>query len=579
MVRAVSWQRLFTIAVVALLLVLQTPHHSVAQSSEIPPVTRTFVIQNATIIPSPGEVIEGGSVLIRDGLIQAVGASVTVPFDAQVIDGDSMYVYAGFIDGLSYTGVPKPKEDTNRPRVDDPGNPPDDLAGIQPQRDVRTFLDADDKSVADLREAGFGAAHVVPHGRMLPGMGSLILLGGEHPDALVLKGETSQFAQFATARGMYPGTPMGIMAKYRQLYREAERRQRMEMLYAENPVGITRPSYDDVHYAFFPVLSQEQPVFFYTDSALETFRAMSLQRELGFNLVLAGMEQSYDLLDDLERANLPMFLTLDLPRDPKWMAKIEADSLEQLMASYDPAERTATYRDLEAERRNLEALQLRSRQNYLRTAAMMHERGLDFGFMTMDVKANAIHKNLRTMIEEGLPEDAALAALTTTPAELLGVSNMLGSVATGKIANLVVTTAPYFDEDAQIKYVFVDGVQYEYEIKSTSAASGDPSAEANAVGVWSYNVETPQGDIGGTLTITGSPGSLSGTISNDMMPDATDLDEVSLTGNELTVSFSNPDMGTINISVVITGDDFEGSLSVPNFGDLPMTGSRTGSPE
>src|SRR5690606_37984659 len=127
-----------------------------------------------------------GVLIIRNGLIEAVGTDPAIPPGAVIIDGDSLYAYAAFIGGLSYAGVAREEDDANE-RVRDPGNPPPNQAGINPQRDVRDYLDPDDRSVRDLRCAGFGAAQVAPKGIFLPGKASIILLSGDTPDEMVLK--------------------------------------------------------------------------------------------------------------------------------------------------------------------------------------------------------------------------------------------------------------------------------------------------------------------------------------------------------------------------------------------------------
>jgi len=455
------------------LTALFLPFVAHAQSDDLPVVTRTIAIENARIVQSPGRIIKRGTVVLRDGLILSVGKKVTIPFDAKRIDGDSLVVYAGFIDGLSHAGIPKPEEPKNTDRPDDPGNPPNDVAGIQPERDARTMLDPADKSVTVLRNAGFTLAHTVPYGRMLPGTGSFIQLGGKTADAMVLRDAPALFAQFVGGRRVYPATPMGIMAKMRQIYRESDRLHHIEALYLQNPAGVERPVLSSVDQAFFPVLDGERPIFFYTRSALETYRALRLRHDLGFTLMLGGLNESFDQMDNLEKAGVPLFLTLNLPEAPKATAKMKADSVKTLMASFDSEFRGATYRDMEAEKRNLEARQLMSRSRYLRQAAEFHKAGLRFGFSTMEVKPEDIHKNLRAMIENGLAPDDALAALTTDAAALLGLSATLGTIEPGKIANLVVTTAPYFEEKAEVKYVFVDGVKYEVEKKKKPVQKDD----------------------------------------------------------------------------------------------------------
>src|SRR5690349_15464005 len=120
---------------VVLAIALSGPSSLFAQeNSELAPVSRTLAITNVNIIQAPGRKIDMGTVVLKDGLILSVGKNVSIPADAVVLKADSMYVYAGFIDGLSRVGIPKPKEDPNPPpRPKDPGNPKPEEAGITPQ--------------------------------------------------------------------------------------------------------------------------------------------------------------------------------------------------------------------------------------------------------------------------------------------------------------------------------------------------------------------------------------------------------------------------------------------------------------
>ncbi|ARA94977.1 hypothetical protein AWN76_001260 [Rhodothermaceae bacterium RA] len=556
-----------------------------AQSNDdivVPTVTRTYAIENARVVQAPGRVLDRATIVIRDGLITAVGPDAAIPFDAERIAGDSLVVYAGFIDALSHTGVPRPRPENNRERVPEPGNPPNDRAGVLPERDVRTLLQPEDKSVAELRQAGFTVAHVVPHGPLLPGSGAVILLAGDTPPALVLKGDASLFARFDTNRGVYPSTPMGVIAKLRQLYREAERRRQIETMYAANATGLERPPYDPVHYAFFPVIDGTKPVVFYVEDPLEAHRALALSRELGFDLVLAGLAGSGDALGEIQAAGVPVFFSLALPEAPK-DADTPADSTEHAepMTPDDPFIsdfRTRSYEDVEAEKEQLEARQARARRQHYELAARLQEAGIPFAFMTMDLKPSDIHESLTTMIEHGLSEDAALAALTTTPARLLGLAQNLGTIEPGKIANLVVTDGPYFAEDSAIRYVFVDGQPFEMEqrpARSASAAAGD--AAANPVGTWDYAISTPDGSYEGTITITGTPGAYSGTITSAL--GTTVLENVVLNGRSLTFRFDSGQMGLIEADLTIEGNDLSGTMNVSSYGSFPVTGTRTSGPD
>lgn len=567
------------LVLLACLLTLRPAH---AQSAdEVPVVTRTFAIENARVVQAPGRVLDRGTVIVRDGLITAVGADVAVPFDAERIAGDSLTVYAGFIDGLSHAGIPEPKQDADRPRVPNPGTPPNDVAGIQPERQATALLRAEGKALEALRKAGFTAAHVVPHGGMLPGAGAVVLLAGPTPEAMVLRDDVSLFAQYEPARGVYPATSMAIMAKLRQLYREADRRRTVERLYAENPAGLERPAFDPVHAAFFPVLAGERPVVFYTqgrEGALEIHRTLMLREELGFPLILAGLNQAFLALDALRTADVPLLLTLDLPEAPDEPKGAAADSAaadtSKVMTPDAPGTffvsdlRTRSYEDVARERENLEARQALTRERYAANAARLHEAGLRFGFMTMDVEPEDAHAHLRQMIAAGLPEEAALAALTTDGAAVLGLTEVLGTVEAGKIANLVVTKGSYFDEKPDVRYVFVDGRKFAY------GAEAPAGPEADVAGTWSYTVWTPDGEVTGTLTLTGRGRRLGGTLASSVLSSPAPLEDVRLDGDELTFAVQTRPYGRLSARLTFTGDEMRGTVTVPEAGDLSIRGTR-----
>ncbi len=434
---------------------------------DLSPATKTFAIENATIVQQPGRTINKGTVVIRDGLILDVGRNVNVPFDAERIAGDSLTVYAGFIDGLSHAGMPEPPKQeisTTGPNKVSRANPPNDIAGIQPDRSAMDVLDADEKSIEDLRKAGFTAAHVVPQGKMLPGTGAIILLAGDNANDMLLKQNVSMFAQMTGAGRVYPATPMGVMAKMRQLYTEAARPKRMETLYASNDSNMPRPNYDAAHYAFFPVIDGDLPVYMNTTSALEIYRALRLKKTLGYPLVLTGLYGGFESIDLLLDADVPLFLSLKTPKEIEKKKSEDEDKEEDTKpAPYDPTLHVTDHTNTDNELINLEARRKIFHDEYLATAATMYDAGLNFGFSTKDVKPADIHGNIRKMISKGLTTDVALAALTTIPAEILGVSNSMGTVEKGKMANLVISKGPIFSESTKIKYVFVDGQKFEFE--------------------------------------------------------------------------------------------------------------------
>lgn len=538
------------------------------------PVTRTFVLKNANIVQKPGQVIQSGMILVKDGLIQEVGKTVTIPADAEVINADSMYVYAGFIDGLSNTGIPRPEQaqgqqgggargQQQRPTYDT-GNPPNEIAGITPEVQVKDVLKANDKAIEEMRKAGFTVAHVVPRGNMLPGTGAVILLSGDAVDKMVLRDQTSFFSQLNGAQRAYPSTVIAVMAKYRELYKQAELAKAHEAAYQKNPTGMARPNYSRTLQAFYPVIDKKQPVFFAASDMKSLYRVFTLQNDLKFPLVLADVKQGWYVADKIKTANVPVLLSLDLPKEKKKDDKKK-----------DAAAMSVTEKEMEA----LEKRRAEEMQQFQMQAATFEKKGIEFGFSALSAKTADIKENLRKMVESGLSENTALAALTTTPAKMLGISNIAGTVEKGKLANLVITDKPYFADKSNVRYVFVDGKMYEYAAPAPKKAS-DASATATVKinGKWSYTLDMGGQAANGTLDLKDESGAISGTISNPQTGQAGDIKNAVLNGNNLTFTVSY-DMGGRSISVEFelefTGSEFEGTASVGQFGTFKVEGTKT----
>jgi imidazolonepropionase-like amidohydrolase len=561
-----------------------------AQTSadRLPSVTGVIAIENARIVQAPGRILEMGTIIVRDGLIEAVGRDLRVPFDARRVTGDSLVVYAGFIDGLSHTGIPRPSDQGNSERVERPGEPAPERAGIQPQRLAAQMLTEDDASIEALRALGFTAAHVVPHGQSLPGKGSLVLLSGAPAAEVVLEREVSLFAQFQKPRGVYPATDMATLANLRQLFRESRRQHDLSALYAANPEGLARPPHSEVHRAFFPVVAGTQPVVFHTEgdaSALQVHRVLELQRTLGFPLILSGVSQGFEVVDAVRQAGHPVLLTLTLPETPDTTKEngTDADTTKAMTpeapsSHFISDHRTFTHVDVDAEADNLRARQSLERERYYATAAEFHRSGVLFGFTTKDAQPKDVHGNLRRMIDAGLPQDAALAALTTNVAEILGVSNRLGTIEPGKIANLVLTTGPLFGEGMTIRSVMVDGQLYEVTSGSEAADSTNGHEDADPVGTWSHEIATGSGaTTAGTLVISRSGDRLTGSMTVDALPGRHALQSITVDGSSVRFSVSSPQLGTVDARMTMRGNTMTGTLDVPTMGTSNISATRTSS--
>lgn len=529
-----------------------------AQNPDVPQVTSTYALTNATVIVAPGQMLSNTTVIIEDGLIKAVGAKVNIPLYAKTIPCDSMYIYAGFIEGISHTGIPKP-ENEERPRVDDPGNPPNELAGITPEKQVKDLYDSSDKSVSSKRKLGFTAAHVVPEKGMLPGKGSLMLLGDGEADRMVMKKDISLYLQLSPARRMYPGTIIGVMAKFRDMYRNAEISKGHSARYDEDGSGLRRPEYDRATEALFPVVEGDLPVFFKTPNSLHAHKAFMLQEELGFDLVLSELDEAWRITDELKESGVPILLTLDLPDEA------DEKSEEDLEKMSD-------------EDRALMARRDTMLKAYVEQAAMLSEAEIPYGFSFLEVKSKDFKENVRRMIDHGLKPEHVLAALTTTPAEMFGVERYMGTVEAGKMANVIVSTGRYFAEDSQIRYVFVEGEMDEYEVKEKKKKEkkeGEDDEPATIVGKWSFEVEVPGETQTGTIVFTGTDGDYEGELSSADDDFTTDLDNIQVYGSNVTftsVMESDGQSITLEFDLEVIDGSFEGKVTAGPMGSFPIEG-------
>jgi len=451
------------------------PSMSMAQQGQpaeekppVAPVGRTYAITNATIVQSPGRKIEKGIVVMKDGLITAVGASVPIPPEAIVIKADSMFVYAGFIDGLSRTGVTKPKEEKEKEKVKDPGNPSAERAGITPQNDVRNWLNPNDKSVEELRNLGFTISQVVPYGNFLPGSAAIVLLGGKSPDDMVLVNNSALYSELSGAQNVYPNTVMAVMAKWRELYKNASLTKSYQSVYAANRNSLPRPENDRILEAFYPVIDQRIPVLFKSEKVLEIQRVFALKNDLNFQLLIADVKEGWPIIPKIKSSGAKVFLSLDLPDEIKKEGKKD----EKKDAKKDTVKTESSKTPFDLEKEELEKRKKEAIALYTSQPSEFTKAGMTFGFSSMSVKTKDLQTNLRRMIKAGLSEDAALAGLTTNPAQLLGLSDRIGTIDNGKMANLVISYKPYFDEKSKVRYVFVDGTLYKIETKE--AKKDDP---------------------------------------------------------------------------------------------------------
>src|SRR5690606_36106695 len=408
------------------------------------------------------------------------------------------------------------------------------------------------------RRAGITTLHLLPKGEgMLPGQ-TAVVLNGHKSVSNILPASSSLYARFQTVRGLSPGTTLGIMAKWRELYQNAELSAQHQSLFTSNK-GVARAEKDPILEAFFPVINKQAPVIFEVGNELDIRRVLNLQKEKGFKLILSGVNEGSSLIPLLKSPNTQVVLSLDLPEDKaakkelKYASEEAKNNLERVQAAY---------------------------QERLALASNFEKEGIPFSFGSGNSKSEDFLKNVRLLVQHGLSEQAALAALTTNPAKPLGLDKMLGSIEKGKLANLVLTTDSLFKKDTEVRYVFVDGYLFEYETDGKSKA--EKSEGKNVAGNWNYEAVTPAGSSSGILTIAKDGDNYSGSISFDdpegSGQKSSDLSAIKISDNSLEFQF-NVDVKGMSILVTVfgevSGNEYEGKMSIPDFGSFPFTAKKS----
>ncbi len=411
------------------------------------------VFTNAKIIVAPGKTIEKGTMVVRDGVIVAVGEQVDIPADARIWDMSGMTLYPGLIDSYSDVGVPKKPQ---------PGQG-DDASQKQPQpesrgskywnsnvtasRNADELFNPDPKAAEKLRNMGFTSALVVPQKGIFRGTSALFNLGDGKTNELLIKSHIAQQMAFETSNGdEYPNSLMGSIALIRQTLLDAQWHRDAWLAAAKFPTE-PRPEYVADLAALEDVISGKEPVMVETGDELAIFRVQTIAKEFALKYLVRGNGYEYRRLSDVKETGVPIILPINFPDAPSVSTPEDALSVSlQELRHWDEAPE------------NPKRLQ---------------DAGVTFALTTSTLKdAGSFPANLRKAVERGLSEDAALAALTTTPAKIFGVDKKLGTLEAGKIANFFVADGNMFKEKTKIQETWIDGKRYEVKAKVVFDARG-----------------------------------------------------------------------------------------------------------
>ena len=517
------------------------------QSSRTEPIaglrdnsTGFHALVGARVVTAPGQVLTNATVVIRNGLITAVGAGMAAPAGARVWDLKGLTVYPGFIDASADLGGDLP------PQGGDVGpthwNP-------QVRAWFSTTSNAKDDSTrrTALRSLGFGTALAVPRQGLFRGSTSVVNLGDAGLRDRVLRADLTQSIGFQRSfqlGGTYPNSAMGTIALMKQTFMDAEWYIRAWGAYDASGRAILPPETSEALAALGKAVKGTQPVMFETTSEEDYLRAYKLAQDYKLTPWFRGSGEEYRLIDVLKGRPQPLVLPLNFPDAPN--------------VSSPEAAANVTLADL--------------RHWYLAPTnpAQLAAAGVSFAITADGLPSlQQFLPNLRTAVARGLAADKALAALTTVPATFLGIEKTHGTIAVGKAANLVISEGDLFTEESAIRDVWVQGKQYGI----TRAPQIDPR------GTWTIASDDQGTFKNATLRLEGPLNRIRGTIEmGGRRPvNLTSVRVISETGR-LEASFPGEPLGQeggLLLAGSVTDSAFFGWLSLPNGTDAKYRGNRT----
>ena len=372
---------------------------------------QTYAIQGAKIFTLAGPPIENGTVVIRDGKIAAVGADVSVPRGAEVIDASGLQVYPGLFDPFSRLGLTEVS--AVRATVDT-----SELGRYNPHLKAATAVHPASEHIPVTRANGITHALTAPSGGVVPGQAAVIHLAGWTIEEMAIEASVAMILN-------WPGIQTQPFTKAKKEYDKqvAELEDWMEAArhYAQAAEkGAAGKIERDLKLeALVPVVQGKLPVIVMARSKRTIEDAVEFAGKHNLKIIIAGGTDAWKVKDLLKEKNIPVILA--------------------------PTQRLPSRED----------------QPYDRPFSLpgeLHAAGIRIAFATFDAAhARTLPYEAANAVPHGLPWEEALKAVTLYPAQMLGVDDRLGTIEVGKLANLIVTDGDPLEIQTEVRHLFING--------------------------------------------------------------------------------------------------------------------------
>ena len=421
-----------------------------------------YALTGVTVHVSPERVLENATLVIRNGKVESVSAGGAGPQGAVPVELNGKHIYPSFIEVYGSYGMPEVKE--SRGSWNSPPQLESETEGayawnqaLRPETDASALFTVDAKAAKALREAGFGTVSTHHPDGISRGTAAVVTLAEERENEVLLERNVAHHLSFdkGSSRQNYPNSRMGAIALLRQTYIDADW------------YGAKRREEANLSLDAWAEL-QGIPQIFAVDDWQDALRADRVGDEFGKQYIIRGGGDEYQRLDALKETGATFILPLTFPK------------------TYDVSDPFAA--DL------ISIAQLRHWERAPGNVAAVAAAGIPF-VITADglEKPTDLHEAMRKAVKAGADTKVILAALTTGPAELLGIADRVGTLEEGMLANFIVTDKDPFTEKATIYQNWVQGHPFELKpIQNVELASG-------------YDITV--GDRTFSAEVTGDPGS------------------------------------------------------------------------
>lgn len=390
---------------------------------------------NATIFTTFNSKIDSGTLVIQEGKIIAVGKNIELPKGAIIHDVTGKFIYPSFIDLFAEYGVQTGK--TTSPEHENPDLNPN-IKGAYGWNDaIKAYYNAandfkvNDDKAAEWRKNGFGTVLTHRKDGIARGTAAIVTLANDKENFVMIREKAAAVFSFnkGSSTQEYPSSLMGAIALLRQTYYDAQwyaatRANQLKSLEAETNLSLE---------AWNAQLNLVQ--IFDAGDWQNCLRAQKIAQEFGKKYVLKANGTEYQRINEIKKLNTSIITSLNFPK-----AYDVDDPFKSLYVSLE---------------------ELKHWELAPTNAASLQNAGIEFAITAADLeKKEDFLSNLRKAVKYGLKEENALKALTFTPAKLLGIENICGSLEQGKMANFIITSKSLFDEKCVLHENWIQGKRY-----------------------------------------------------------------------------------------------------------------------